>query len=283
MAYKPAHTSDALWRLWQEFSEVEPDAVFAGTFAAKSGYHNTRYNHVHGINGGKPTDYSITDRVYDRRGSDQLTGALDITFRTAQRGVYDTIKKYSRRLDDAMRRDDSLLLHDGICVLREYFGNLNGDRVVDGYSLFRERRVSSDPSHLWHIHQSFTRQFVEDWDKLEGVLYVLLDKRPALKPTSVPKPSPAPSEDSELNAVEKKQLEDVHYAVTKIGSLLEPTPKAPLEDRKEHSAGYYLATTEARVNNLQNSQQALEVKVGELDAKLDAILAKLNEPAAVTA
>lgn len=81
----------------------------------------------------------------------------------------------------------------------------------------------------------------------------------------------------------------VRQAVTGIGSLIKPTPNAPLAKREKHSAGYYLAWTEKRVWDLQNfltdHLRTLFAKVDGQSAKLDetqALLAKIKATAEAT-
>jgi hypothetical protein len=165
----------ALIRLWEEFSEEEDDVLLGGIYAGKGGYHNTRHNHQRGIYGGSPGDYSI-EASLDKLGSNSKAAAIDLTFKTAQRSDFKVIAKYSKRLWNAMEGRDSRLFYDGKPVVREFFGNTDDDREVEGYSLYRSYPVSSDISHLWHIHISFHRWAVENWAAVKGVLLVLLDQ-----------------------------------------------------------------------------------------------------------
>lgn len=177
MSNPPANTTAALWRFWEEFKAAEPDAVLGGIYAAKGGYHNTRDHHRAGIHRGSPDDYSI-QRPADRIGPGNKASALDITFRTAQRGDYRIIAKYSKRLMAAGKsRDKRFYDTDGdTAIVREFFGNVADDGKVDGWSWYRERSASSDPSHLWHIHLSITRAYVDNWSKLAPILGVLLGR-----------------------------------------------------------------------------------------------------------
>lgn len=165
----------ALVRLYEEFEAVEGQLRLGGIYAGKPGYHNTRNNHIAGRSGGSPGDYSI-QASYDERGDGNKAAAIDLTFADAQRSDFKTISKYTKRLINAMRDRDKRLFHNGDPVVRECFGNADDDREVEGWSMYRGYAVSSDSSHLWHIHISFHRWAVENWDACRGVLDVLLNR-----------------------------------------------------------------------------------------------------------
>lgn len=59
-----------------------------------------------------------------------------------------------QRVDRAMRAG---LLDD----VREWYGNRDGDSRVDGYDNFYNAVVSSDASHLWHLHLSLYTDTVD--------------------------------------------------------------------------------------------------------------------------
>jgi hypothetical protein len=59
-----------------------------------------------------------------------------------------------QRVDKAMRAG---LLDD----VREWYGNRDGDSRVDGYDNFYNAVVSSDSSHLWHLHLSLYTDTVD--------------------------------------------------------------------------------------------------------------------------
>lgn len=161
----PARITAAMWRLWTEFDAQAPATRLGGIYARKPGYHNTR----NAVGSG---DYS---RQYaaDLRGPGDKSAAVDLTFPDAQAGDYRTIIRYTRRLDESARARDPRLYVGSTPVLREVIGTLDGSRPY-AYDLQRRRGDNSrDPSHLWHIHLSITRQFVNDWAALSGVLSVL--------------------------------------------------------------------------------------------------------------
>ena len=89
-------------------------------------------------------DYSV-QAAADRQGDSDWLCAVDIN-----PGSVDKLIAMCQRLDAAVRA--------GRCPqLREWYGNVDGDQVVDGWDLLRGRAATSDSSHLWHLHLSFLR------------------------------------------------------------------------------------------------------------------------------
>lgn len=189
--------TDAEWWLWLRLHELEPKSRLGGILASKKGYHGTgQYNLDH-----YPDNYSIRDAV-DRTGPwwKGFASALDWTFPDAQAGDFHTIDKYTSRLvvsalDAADPRLD--------LVLREFYGNADLDEEVEGYDERKERHVTSDDSHLWHIHMSFTRSKCGDMWGMWALLTVLMgwsvSQWRASLPADAPKPpAPAPKPPSGL-------------------------------------------------------------------------------------
>jgi peptidoglycan hydrolase-like protein with peptidoglycan-binding domain len=63
--------------------------------------------------------------------------------------------------------------------LREFYGQADPDRRVEGWDCRYDRGCTSDPSHLWHIHFSFDRDKVMQRSTFEPVVTVLRGDRPA--------------------------------------------------------------------------------------------------------
>ncbi|MFB9661608.1 peptidoglycan-binding protein [Glycomyces mayteni] len=159
------YTTPALWRLWEEISAVIGYRVkYGGIYANKSGYHNTR----DGNKAKWPSNYSIQLDL-DKLGPSNKAAAIDLTFSS----VTDMIK-YTKRISDAFSARDARL-----ASVKEFYGTLDG-KVVHG--LGKKSRVgkpyetSADKSHLWHLHVSFFRADVENWDRIKGVFEVLTGK-----------------------------------------------------------------------------------------------------------
>ena len=58
--------------------------------------------------------------------------------------------------------------------VREFYGNVNGDRVVDGWDNVRDRTASSDSSHLWHWHLGIDRRHCANRSLMERIVAVAL-------------------------------------------------------------------------------------------------------------
>lgn len=159
-----ANTTQAMWDFWLALKTLEPASQLGGTYAAKSGYHNSRSGNQRSW----PNDYSIRDAI-DKQGPADKAAALDWTFPDAQNGNYATISKYSQRLMVSSKDHEDPRL-DG---MREWYGQTDSDREVEGWDTRYYRPASSDSSHLWHIHFSFTRAHLETRQVYEDVLSVL--------------------------------------------------------------------------------------------------------------
>lgn len=174
----PAVISNPLWRLWTEFDALERTVLLGGIYAAKRGYHNSRLNNERNW----PGDYSIRLRL-DRLGPADKASALDLTMSTA------AMKRYTTRLDRAAKARDRRLFRDGQPVLREFIGTKDGRRVYCYDLAARQEDWTRDASHLWHIHLSLHRKFVDSWPALAGILDVLAG-RPTTSTASPAKANP---------------------------------------------------------------------------------------------
>lgn len=146
--------------LWMGMHRLEPKSRLGGILARKRGYHNSR-DHL------PSTDYSVQFAT-DKRGPSDEGSAIDWTFPDAQAGDYKTIKKYSKRLMAAGKAADPRTQY-----FREFFGNTDDDREVEGWDFAKERASTSDTSHLWHIHLSVHREFINNVAAMEAGLSIL--------------------------------------------------------------------------------------------------------------
>lgn len=158
----PSRITEPMWWLWEQFKAAEPTAEFGGIYAAKPGYHNTR-------NGNDPSNYSVAQYALDRQGPADKAAAIDLTFPDAQSGRYATIIKYAARLlksgqDPHDERGN---------YLREFYGQADQDQSVEGWDYQALTTSTSDTSHLWHIHISVMRAYVDDRRMARAVLSIL--------------------------------------------------------------------------------------------------------------
>lgn len=154
-------TDAAVW-LQNSLLTLEPGTQWGGTFAAKPGYHNTR-------NGNSPSNYSVVERPPDDGGPGDKAAAFDWTFPEAQRGDYSRISVYSTRLLNSSKDPNDPRLNGW----REWYGQTDWDTTVEGWDTRHGYAVTSDSSHLWHIHLSESRSMTESYDNKEAMLSVL--------------------------------------------------------------------------------------------------------------
>lgn len=150
--------------LWPGMHKLAPASQLGGVLARKPGYHNSRDRLP-------ASDYSVGQFAVDRQGPADEGSAIDWTFPDAQRGDYRTIALYSNRLLLAGRRG-----HNGdprTIYMREFYGQTDNDREVEGWDFTRGRAASSDSSHLWHIHISIHRKYINDKKAMESILSIL--------------------------------------------------------------------------------------------------------------
>lgn len=83
-----------------------------------------------------------------------------------------------RRIDKAVR---SGMLEE----VREFYGNVDGDLIVDGWNNVLDRAASSDSSHLWHFHLSIDRRLCDRLDVMEKIYTAVTGETMALTTTDL--------------------------------------------------------------------------------------------------
>lgn len=150
-AYSPA----AMRACYDKVKAAIPSAQLSGIYANKPGYHNCR-------NQLPSSDYSV-QKSYDKGGDGWAAAGLDITL-----GDSDMKKLTQRLIDETKKNGDRGRLHG----VREFFGTINGSTVT-GMDVPGQYYVTSDDSHLWHVHVSGKREAVNDtaaWNDVASVL-----------------------------------------------------------------------------------------------------------------
>lgn len=147
--------------LWPGMKALEPKSELGGILARKPGYHNSR-DHL------PADDYSVAQFAVDREGPANEGSAIDWTFPDAQAGNYTTISKYSKRLYAARGGSDSRTVY-----MREFFGQIDSDSTVEGWDYAKNKASSSDSSHLWHIHISIHRKYINSTSAMKAILSIL--------------------------------------------------------------------------------------------------------------
>jgi hypothetical protein len=213
----------------------------SGITVYKTGYHGPR----NWLKANHPTDYSI-QLPADLQGPGDEGAGADWSFDDARlHGDYKTIAKFSRLLYEAGQRKDPRAY-----PLREFQGNIDSDRTVEGWSFYREHAITtSDTSHLWHIHFSVWRKYINDADAMRSILSILSGKQ------------------EEEDMPTSKEIWTEYQ-------LAAPEPFDSTDHRWQPET--FLRKIAEGATPQGKRIAAIEDKVEALDAKLDAILAALT-------
>lgn len=132
-----------------------PSAIMAGIVGDSAhtyGYHRCRDVAA--------PDYS-TELPPDKKGDSEAACALDLSWSKASDQY-----TVSQRLLDA--KNDSRMT-----PIREFYGSADGGQTVCGWDYYGGYPVTSDDSHLWHVHLSILRQYSNDTAALAKVADVI--------------------------------------------------------------------------------------------------------------
>jgi hypothetical protein len=99
--------------------------------------------------------------------------------------------------------------------VREFYGNVDGNQVVDGWDNVRDRAASSDSSHLWHWHLGIDRRHLTNKALMERILAIAL----GTKQPEVP----------DMTPLQAQQLRDAHYVLTSIPNPAGTGDRVPLQ------------------------------------------------------
>jgi len=180
----PARITDAQWWLMEQLLALEPGSASGGIYAPKPGYHGTREENLQRW----PGNYSIRE-AEDLGGPSDKAAAFDWTFRSALRGDYSRIGIYMRRILASAKDQADLRLNGW----REFYGQANSDSHVEGWDTRHGMPITSDASHLWHIHGSEDRDKVESFPNKVALLSVVRGETVAQWQGTNPPPPPPPA------------------------------------------------------------------------------------------
>jgi hypothetical protein len=169
-------------------------------------------------------DYSVTQPI-DRKGDGQAASALDVTLPAAQ------MRKVTQRLINAAKAHDVRMQ-----TLREFFGTVNG-KDVTGLDVQTLKWVSSDKSHLWHVHLSGHRAYVNDGPAWQRVAQVFCGQG------SAPKAPAKPGKEKKLRRRWPSYMKKGHYF-------------GPIAGPNTSHGGYYVAER-PDIQAIQNRLAAL--------------------------
>jgi hypothetical protein len=157
----PQYVTDEMWILWEGCQLIIPGVRLSGIYANKRCYHNTvKANQIN-----YPGAYCVVLSL-DLKGPLDKARAIDLTMSDAN------MRLYTKRLQLSCLNDKDNRLKG----MREFFGTLDG---VSVYGLSHNSdtgkwvKVTSDASHLWHIHISFFTFYCNNLEQMNGVMSVL--------------------------------------------------------------------------------------------------------------
>lgn len=78
------------------------------------------------------------------------------------------------RMIQQCKRIDSALRAGVLEEVREFYGNLDGDKIVDGWDNIANRAATSDSSHLWHWHLTLDRRYANTQSIMARILHIVL-------------------------------------------------------------------------------------------------------------
>ncbi|WP_320069597.1 hypothetical protein [Micromonospora sp. RTGN7] len=88
--------------------------------------------------------------------------------------------------------------------VREFYGNVDGNKIVDGWDNVRDRAASSDSSHLWHWHLTLDRRHCRNTKLMERILAIALGD----------------TQEDEMSKTAESEIHAVHAAMFSGGSSM---------------------------------------------------------------
>lgn len=211
----PSRIAPATWQLWKQTSAAMGSIQLGGIYANKRGYHNTR--------AANPSNDYSRQYAADLRGPSDKSAAVDWTFPEAHGRNYTRIRDYTMRLVNAARNRDPRLYRNGTPVIREVIGNFPGYANARAYDLQTRSESQRDNSHLWHIHVSITREFVNNSAALGGVASVMVGGSPQMWEQVFDKVDPNSGTSDRMRA--RNFLVHTHYQAVEANKKLTALPE----------------------------------------------------------
>jgi hypothetical protein len=149
------YAPDAINQLFQAIKAGIPSALMGGVIGDSAhtyGYHRGR-NYV------SSSDYSV-QYSEDKQGHGEAACGLDISWNKASDHYLASQRLLNAKNDNRMS------------ACREFFGSTDGVRVC-GWDYKGGYAVTSDSSHLWHVHLSILRKYADDYTALAPIAEVI--------------------------------------------------------------------------------------------------------------
>ena len=145
------YAPQAILDLFAQVKAAFPSAINAGVIGDKA--------HTYGYHRGRAfvssSDYSV-QYAEDKEGDNQAACGLDISWNKAS-DQYEVSKRLLAAKTDSR-----------MAACREFYGSTDGVNVC-GWDYKGGYAVTSDSSHLWHIHISFLRKYANDTGALARI------------------------------------------------------------------------------------------------------------------
>jgi len=174
--------------------------------------------------------------------------------------------------------------------VREFYGNVDGDRIVDGWNNVANRAATSDSSHLWHWHISIDRRLCDQTDVMRHIFAVVTGQPMSAVPSTdggenmlgfVRSNDPALpqvylGDGITRRPVDEQDITDIRYLV-KEGWL------GPLANGGEIRAAANVDAFGALAEPAKLSDEQVEKIAAQLIAAADNPLGEADQPAIVAA
>ncbi len=164
----PARITGASWRYIEARLVMDAgDAVYAGSYVNKPGYHGTRAQNLARDKKTGRTNYSVR-LPPDLQGPDDKTAAYDFKSLSAASGDYRLMAQRGAHALAAFEARDPRLRG-----WREWLGQTDSDKAAEGLDFATWTKRVPDPTHEWHDHEAELRAYVDSWDNKACMLSVL--------------------------------------------------------------------------------------------------------------
>lgn len=163
-------------------------------------------------------------------------------------GTKEEMLAQSRRIYNAMRAG---LLPE----VFEFYGNINGDQIVDGWDNIDDENITSDASHLWHWHLTLDRRQLNNMELMRRILAIALG-------------DPMTQPDVALTAAQNTALSQTWAAEVALrdGKL---APASQGHAGGPHWTVQQIALAHQKLDSLLSMVGALTVAVAEIENRLD--------------
>lgn len=144
------------------------------------------------LNGGHRSQRWILTSRYCTNRTYTVHPGLDISLTNALAAI-DITAASKQQMLDISRRIDAAARAGLIEEVSAWYGNVNGDTIVDGWDNIRNVIARSDKSHLWHLHITIHRWALRNMAFFQRLVNVLLGR-----PLAPPAPAPITPQEEEM-------------------------------------------------------------------------------------